>query len=406
MIRLLVPEIEARRHLIEGYAQFPDVPEDVTNLWKAPFGPPEEWDLCVAEQTIDGPHGPVPVRVYMPTGPAPDGGRACLVWMHGGAFAWCDLDMAEAHEVARGIAGRADVVVVSVDYRLCPVPAELGGTVDGRVDERGRPVRFPIPQDDCAAVLDAVRDDSARLGVDASRIAIGGASAEAALVAAVTLRTVADGHPPWQTLLVYPMLQLGQQPDRNTPPRVDDGEAAMLTDGSRALGGWACRRLSGGGRDSYVRRWVGSAGGVGAGTPCLDDPTRDVGRGQAEPLGGGFGHVTGGVRGVDEQLGDSPVGGDPIFGESDRIGDPLGGEQPVERVGHLDLSEGLDGADDLGHRPHGLQGAEHVGGILSLREAYCGDLAGPSRGDRVYPVGGSASGVVSVEGQEVAGCLA
>ncbi|WP_327039577.1 alpha/beta hydrolase fold domain-containing protein [Micromonospora maris] len=90
-------------------------------------------------------------------------------------------------------------------------------------------MRFPIPQDECAAVLDAVRDDSARLGVDASRIAIGGASAEAALAAAVTLRTVADGHPPWQTLLVYPMLQLGQQPDRNTPPRVDDGEAAMLT---------------------------------------------------------------------------------------------------------------------------------------------------------------------------------
>ena len=206
MTRLLVPELEARRHLIEGYAQFSDVPEDVTNLWKAPFGPPEEWDLCVAEQKIDGPHGPVPVRVYMPTGPVPDGGRACLVWMHGGAFAWGDLDMAEAHEVARGIAGRADVVVVSVDYRLCPVPAELGGTVDGRVDERGRPVRFPVPRDDCAAVLDAVRDDPARLGVDASRIVIGGASAGAALAAAVTLRAVAEGRPPWQTLLVYPML--------------------------------------------------------------------------------------------------------------------------------------------------------------------------------------------------------
>ena len=25
MTRLLVPELEARRHLIEGYAQFPDV---------------------------------------------------------------------------------------------------------------------------------------------------------------------------------------------------------------------------------------------------------------------------------------------------------------------------------------------------------------------------------------------
>jgi xylan 1,4-beta-xylosidase len=44
--------------------------------------------------------------------------------------------MAEAHAVARGIAGRADIVVVSVDCRLCPVPAKPGGTVDGRVEKR------------------------------------------------------------------------------------------------------------------------------------------------------------------------------------------------------------------------------------------------------------------------------
>jgi hypothetical protein len=102
MTRLLVPELGARRHP-RGYAQFPDVPEDVTNLWKAPFGPPEEWDLCVAEQTIDG---PVPVRVYLPTGPAPDGGPRLPGVDARGAFAWGDRNMAEAHEVARGIAGR------------------------------------------------------------------------------------------------------------------------------------------------------------------------------------------------------------------------------------------------------------------------------------------------------------
>jgi hypothetical protein len=32
-------------------------PRTSGNLWKAPFGPPEEWDLCVAEHTIEGPHG-------------------------------------------------------------------------------------------------------------------------------------------------------------------------------------------------------------------------------------------------------------------------------------------------------------------------------------------------------------
>ena len=55
--------------------------------------------------TVAGPHGPVPVRVYAPPTPAPPGGRPCLVWMHGGAFAWGDLDMPEAHEVARELAG-------------------------------------------------------------------------------------------------------------------------------------------------------------------------------------------------------------------------------------------------------------------------------------------------------------
>lgn len=206
MTRRLVPELEARRHLIEDYAELPQVPEAVVAQWKAPFGPPEDWDLTVVDQVVPGPHGPVPARVYTPVGTPPDGGRPCLVWMHGGAFSWGDLDMTEAHEVARGIAGRADAVVVSVDYRLCPVMPELGGTVGDRVDERGEPVRFPVPQDDCAAVLHAVRADPARFGVDAARVAIGGASAGAFLAAAVTLRTVEEGRAPWQTLLVYPML--------------------------------------------------------------------------------------------------------------------------------------------------------------------------------------------------------
>jgi acetyl esterase/lipase len=201
-----VPELEARRHLIEGYAEFGQIPEPAVAEWKAPFGPPEDWDLTVVDQVVPGPHGPVPVRVYTPAGATPDGGRPCLVWMHGGAFAWGDLDMAEAHEVARGVAGRADAVVVSVDYRLCPVMPEVGGTVGDRVDELGRPVRFPVPQDDCVAVLTAVRADAARFGVDAGRVAVGGASAGAFLAAAVTVRAVEDGDPPWQTLLVYPML--------------------------------------------------------------------------------------------------------------------------------------------------------------------------------------------------------
>ncbi len=206
MTRRLDPGLEARRHLIEGYEEFPAIPAEVAQQWGAPFGPPEDWRLDIRDATVPGRHGPVPIRIYTPHGPAPESGRACLVWMHGGAFAWGDLDMAEAHEVARGVAGRADAVVVSVDYRLCPVPPELGGTIDGRVDERGRPVRFPVPQDDCEAVLDAVRAAPGRFGVDPERVAVAGASAGASLAASVTARAARAGRPPWQTLLVYPLL--------------------------------------------------------------------------------------------------------------------------------------------------------------------------------------------------------
>ncbi|MDM7855168.1 alpha/beta hydrolase [Cellulomonas alba] len=204
--RTFVPELEARRHLLEGYANFREMPDEVNAQWKAPLGPAEEWDLDITEVAIPGPHGDVPVRVYTPRTPAPSGGRPCLVWMHGGAFAWGDLDMPEAHEVARGVAGRADAVVVSVDYHLCPVPAELGGTVGDRVDERGLPVRYPVPQDDCAAVLDAVRAEPERFGVDPARVAIGGASAGAALAAGVAWRRGSEGRAPWQALLVYALL--------------------------------------------------------------------------------------------------------------------------------------------------------------------------------------------------------
>jgi xylan 1,4-beta-xylosidase len=206
MTRRLVPELEARRHLIEGYTEFGQIPEPVVAQWKAPFGPPEDWELTIVDQVVPGPHGPVPVRVYTPVSAPPDGGRPCLVWMHGGAFAWGDLDMAEAHDVSCGVAGRADAVVISVDYRLCPVMPELGGTVGDRVDELGRPIRFPVPQDDCTAAFDAVHAEPARFGIDPARVAVGGASAGASLAASVTLRAIHDDRAPWQTLLLYPML--------------------------------------------------------------------------------------------------------------------------------------------------------------------------------------------------------
>lgn len=150
----------------------------------APLGPPEEWDLKIEDRHIDG---SLRVRVYRPAADAGD--RPCLVWLHGGGWVEGDIDMPEAHETARGVAGRADAVVVSVDYRLC--------------DEN---VHFPAPHDDVVSAYRWVRRNAPSLGVDPARIAIGGASAGGNLAAGAALRLSDEGEPPRQALLLYPVL--------------------------------------------------------------------------------------------------------------------------------------------------------------------------------------------------------
>ncbi|MFF9778614.1 alpha/beta hydrolase fold domain-containing protein [Streptomyces sp. NPDC013978] len=153
-----------------------------------PYGPGEEWELVIDDREIPGPGPRIPVRIYSPAVPA-SFPRPCLVWLHGGGWISGDLDMPEAHETARGVAGRADAVVVSVDYRLC-----------------GKGVRFPAPHDDVVAAYRWVRDNAADLGVDPARIAVGGASAGGNLAAGAALRLRDEGKTPWQALLLYPAL--------------------------------------------------------------------------------------------------------------------------------------------------------------------------------------------------------
>lgn len=130
----------------------------------------------------------VPVRVYQPRTEGEN--RPLLIWCHGGAFLGGDLEMPEADAVAREIAKRADAVVVSVDYRLC---------VDG--------VHFPAPSDDLMAVYTWAVRHTKHLGVDGSRISIGGASAGACLAAGAALRIRdAGGAQPASVVLAYPIV--------------------------------------------------------------------------------------------------------------------------------------------------------------------------------------------------------
>jgi len=186
------PDIASKLYLLEGVTSFEEAMADpaqraLLDEFMSITGAPLPPQVETRDDALDGPHGPVPVRVYSPADAGTD--RPGLVWLHGGAFLGGDLDMPEADWTARQVCERAGAVVVSVDYRLCH-----GG------------VHYPVPHDDVVAAVRWVRDNPAALGVDRGRISLGGASAggNLAIGAALKLRD-ADGEPPAALLPIYPV---------------------------------------------------------------------------------------------------------------------------------------------------------------------------------------------------------
>ena len=117
---------------------------------------------------IEGLLGPIKARLYRPAGSSEV--LPGLVWFHGGGFTFGDIDMNEADVVAREIAHRTPMVVLSVDYTLC-----------------GPEQFFPAPQNDGIASLRWFSENASSLKVDSERIFIGGISAGGALAAAVAV---------------------------------------------------------------------------------------------------------------------------------------------------------------------------------------------------------------------------
>jgi acetyl esterase len=200
------PLIAARFPLIERIA--PGTPAellpDTALEYGAPYGDYAPPAVSVEDTSIDGPHGPIPVRIYRADDLEIGGaGARSLLWAHGGGFTSGDLDMPEAHVASLELAQRLRGVVVSVDYRLA-----------------SETVRHPIPVDDVVAAWSWLLDSAADLGIDPSRAAIGGASAGAFLTAAAVLRTE-EGRRPAQVLLAYPALHFPN-------PAVEDAVADEL----------------------------------------------------------------------------------------------------------------------------------------------------------------------------------
>jgi acetyl esterase/lipase len=129
----------------------------------------EQQTVDCQQRFIPGPPGAPDVRVLLYTPPRTTAAtsRPAYLHMHGGGYIIGNPELNDGPN--RSLAAELDCVVVSVDYRLAPE------------------TRFPGAVEDCYAAFMWLRTQAGELGVDPSRIAIGGESAGAGHAAALAI---------------------------------------------------------------------------------------------------------------------------------------------------------------------------------------------------------------------------
>jgi acetyl esterase len=164
------PELAALAPLLPvlDLTQFADTRAAIA-AFAAGAGPADQtWRerVDVSDRRIPGRFGApeVPVRIYRPR---VDGNRPALVYFHGGAFVLGEVGLFD--DTCAAYAEHADLVVVSVDYRLAPEHP------------------FPAGLEDCYAALEWTAANCDDITVDPAAIAVGGLSAGGGLAAAVAL---------------------------------------------------------------------------------------------------------------------------------------------------------------------------------------------------------------------------
>lgn len=166
------------------------------------------------DRQVPGPEGDpdIRVRIYKPaeqTDTLPG-----FLWIHGGGYVLGSIDGDDYGNRLR--VKKAECVIVSVDYRLAPEHP------------------YPAPVEDCYAGLKWMFDHANEIGVDRSRIAIGGASAGGGLAAGLALlvRDRAETDVVFQ-LLVYPMID-----DCNIAPASETLPDTLIWSRAKNLFGW------------------------------------------------------------------------------------------------------------------------------------------------------------------------
>lgn len=147
----------------------------------------------------------LPVRIYRPRAQSATP-RPVVVYFHGGGF--MSGDPRQSEWWSSQVAARADVVVVSVDYRLAPAHP------------------FPTAAEDAYSATCWVVDHAAELGVDPARLAVMGDSAGGNLAAVVSLLARDRSGPPIRLqALIYPVVDLVG----DYPSEIENADAPVLS---------------------------------------------------------------------------------------------------------------------------------------------------------------------------------
>jgi acetyl esterase/lipase len=165
---------------------------------------------------VPGPKGAPDVRIVIYTPKDAKAPRPALFHIHGGGYIMGAPEMSEPSNMA--LAKDIGCTLVSVDYRLAPETPHPG------------------PVEDCYAALKWLFDNAKDLGVDATRIAVGGESAGGGLSAALALLARDRGEVKLAfQLLIYPMID--DRTVTHTDPHPYAGEYIWTPESNRF--GWA-----------------------------------------------------------------------------------------------------------------------------------------------------------------------
>lgn len=214
----------------------------------------------VQNTTVPGPAGPIPIRVYTPSG---DGPFPVIFYIHGGGWVIATMDTYDASP--RAMVNLTNAMVVSVEYRKAPEH------------------KFPAAHEDCYAALQYVMKNAATMKGDPKRVAVMGESAGGNMASAICMMARdRKGMMPLYEALVYPVANT----NFNTPSYLVNAKAKPL---NKAMMQWFARHTvknASDAKDPYLAILKGNVKGLPPATVITDeiDPLMSEGQAYAAKL--------------------------------------------------------------------------------------------------------------------------